>query len=155
MNDPLESVDDDIATRLARGFGWDERFAPVQVDQDFVKLGGFGPRVIHSTQEVEPDPLLENPCAAEPLYDFYLNGVPMNLVPSPIDPASIGTRVFVLHPNQISIGYTSQSQRLFDRQLQAYQWHIQSWADLATPEPAAKEPRSRPRAGTADWLKKP
>lgn len=70
----LQSVDDDVAESLAKGMGWNE-YQNAPLDQDFVKLGGFGPRVIHSTPEIDPDPLLEDTDPRNIDTKVFLNGI--------------------------------------------------------------------------------
>ncbi len=53
-----DSIDDDLATRIARSMGYrgvDENAG----SEDYARLPAFGPRKIHSTAEVEPDSLAE------------------------------------------------------------------------------------------------
>ena len=61
IEDYLASVDDDVATSLARGMGY-RGYSRIE-EQEPIRLPEFGPRKIHSTLEVEPDPLMEDGAA--------------------------------------------------------------------------------------------
>ena len=62
------SVDDDLATSIARSVGW--RGDNMVSEQEPVRLPQFGPRKIHSTPEIIPDPLLEDVAGGVVIHDL-------------------------------------------------------------------------------------